>query len=230
MNTYKFTAAGLALAAAATLTGCAPDPAPETDAAPVIESVAMVPVLPDLHALSKEVDTTAAQAALSAGAPFAFAIPDGNVDACHTAVVTSDGKVWVMNRPGAAPSTGVALNTKFKEYACTARSSGTSATEIPDSVGVDIPTATDDPTVPDLSWLSDEVWRGSAQAAMRTEKPFMFGAPDGGVAACHSGLLLPDGVVWVMNKSGAAPAKGIALDRTKKTYGCRDGVPNGEGN
>ncbi|WP_165705166.1 hypothetical protein, partial [Mycobacteroides abscessus] len=110
------------------------------------------------------------------------------------------------------------------------RGSSTAAAETPDTVGMDIPPSPDGPTVPDLSWISTQVWLGVAQQAMKSGKPFLFGAPDGGVAACHTGLLMPKGDVWVMNKVGAPPAKGIALDRTKKTYGCRDGVPNGEGN
>ncbi|SKM35310.1 Uncharacterised protein [Mycobacteroides abscessus subsp. abscessus] len=232
MSKIPITAAGLALAAGLTLAGCSSGPAAqESGAAPVTANMSMVPVLPDLTDLSKQVDVAAAQAALSAGAPFAFSIPDGPEAACHSAVVDPDGKVWILNRSGAAPSTGIALSTKFKEYGCTSlRGGGTARTETPDGIGMDIPPAADGPTVPDLSWLSTAVWRGSAQVAMRTEKPFMFGAPDGGVAACHTGLLLPGGDVWVMNKIGAAPAAGVALDRTMKTYGCRDGAPNGEGN
>lgn len=229
MKYPKFTAAVAALAAV-TLTSCSTGPAAVIDSAPVTASVAMVPVLPDLHAIAPAVNVAGAQAALSSGAPFAFGIPAGGDLACHTAVVTPDGRVWIMNRPGGAPSTGVALSTKFKEYGCTGRGSSTAAAETPDTVGMDIPPSPDGPTVPDLSWISTQVWRGVAQQAMKSGKPFLFGAPDGGVAACHTGLLLPDGDVWVMNKVGAAPAKGIALDRTKKTYGCRDGVPNGEGN
>lgn len=229
MNTKKFIAAAVAAIAAVALAGCSTGPAPETDAAPATASAAMVPVLPDLHAISKEVDTAAAQAALSAGAPFAFAIPDGPDPACHTALVTPDGRVWIMNRPGAAPSTGVALSTKVKEYGCTARSGG-AWDETPDTVGTDIPTITDGPTVPDLRGLSTSVWRGAAQQAMRNGAPFLFGAPDGGVAACHTGLLMPDGDVWVMNKPGPAPVAGVALSERVKLYGCGGGATSEGGN
>lgn len=223
MSKIPITAAGLVLAAGLILAGCSTGPATqESGAAPVTANMSMVPVLPDLTDLSKQVDTAAAQAALDAGQPFAFGIPDGPEAACHSAVIDPGGKVWIMNRSGAAPSTGTALSTKFKEYGCTSlRGGGTARTETPDGIGMDIPPAADGPTVPDLSWLSTQVWRGSAQAAMRTKKPFLFGAPDGGIAACHTGLLLPTGDVWVMNVIGAAPAKGVALTKKADTYGCR---------
>ncbi|WP_174499484.1 hypothetical protein, partial [Mycobacteroides abscessus] len=181
MNTNKF--AALALAAGLILAGCSTGPDRRMGTAPVTAPAAMVPVLPDLHAFSPQVDVPAAQAALDARAPFAFSIPDGPDAACHSAVVTPDGTVWIMNRTGAAPSTGIALSSKFNEYGCTALGGSAAPAETPDGIGMDIPPAADGPTVPDLSWLSTQVWRGSAQAAMRTEKPFMFGAPDNGVAA-----------------------------------------------
>lgn len=230
MNIRYVVSAVAALASAVTLAGCSTGPSPETGTAPVTASAAMVPVLPDLRDISPQVDTAAAQAALSAGRPFAFSIPDGPEAACHSAVVTPDGKLWIMNRPGGAPSAGVALNSKVKEYSCTGRGSGTGATETPDTVGTDIPSAADGPPVPDLSGLSTSVWRGAAQQAMRTERPFLFGAPDGGVAACHTGLLMPNGDVWVMNRPGPAPVAGVALSERVKLYGCGGDAASEGGN
>ncbi len=212
MSTRRSTAAAgviAALATAVTVTACTTGPAPEPSTAPVTTSIAMVAVLPDLSWLSSKVDLPAAQAALRDGKPFAFSVADGDGDVCHTGLVTPDGQLWFLNA-APAPVGGAALNHAGKLMPCAA--SGVSTTA---------PSAARTDGVPDLSWLSREVDLGVAQAAMRAGRPFAFSAPDGGVAACHTGLLLPDGSVWVMNASGAAPTAGVALDRTKKTYGCR---------
>lgn len=215
--------ATLALAAATVLAGCSTGPAQESGTAPVTASVAMMPVLPDLHALSKEVDTTSAQAALDARVPFAFAIPDSGDPACHSAVIDPNGKVWILNHSGAAPVAGVALDRTLKEYGCTARGGG--GYETPGGISAPAPapasTAPRPEGVPDLSWLSTRVDLTAAGQAMKSGRPFMFGAPDNGVAACHTGLLLRTGDVWVMNVIGAAPATGVALTKKADTYGCR---------
>lgn len=218
-NTRRFVSAAVAALAAATLTACASGPATETGAAPVSTSIAMTPVLPDLSWFSNTVDLPAAQAALDAGRPFAFSVADGNGVACHTGVIDPNGGLWFLNA-APAPVGGAALNHAGKLMPCAA--SGVSTTA---------PSAARTDGVPDLSWLSSEVNVTAAGAAMRTGKPFAFGIPDGPQTACHSGLLLPDGVVWVMNKSGAAPAAGVALEKEMNAYGCSAvRLPGGEGN
>ncbi|SKR41387.1 Uncharacterised protein [Mycobacteroides abscessus subsp. abscessus] len=212
MNTRRSTAAAgvvAALATAVALTACSTGPAPEPSTAPVTTSIAMVPVLPDLSWLSSKVDLPAAQAALRDGKPFAFSVADGAGVVCHTGVIDPNGELWFLDR-APAPAAGAPMIRSAILFPCDGPGFGVPA----------LPAAR--PTdVPDLSWLSREVDLGVAQAAMRAGRPFTFGIPDGDVAACHTGLLLPDGSVWVMNTSGAAPTAGVALDRTKKTYGCR---------
>lgn len=76
------TAAGLALAAAVTLAGCAPDSAPETgDASAGPTAAAASPVL--------DTATTAPSIGSAIG-------PDG---ACHVVIRTNDGQLWLA--PGA---------------------------------------------------------------------------------------------------------------------------------
>lgn len=222
MSTRRSTAAAgviAALATAVTVTACTTGPAPEPSTAPVSTSIAMTPVLPDLSWLSNKVDITAAQAALHARVPFAFSVADGAGTVCHTGVIDPNGELWFLDR-APVPVEGAALNHAGKLMPCAA--SGVSTTA---------PSAARTDGVPDLSWLSSEVNVTAAGAAMKSGKPFAFGIPDGPQTACHSGLLLPDGVVWVMNKSGAAPASGVALEKEMNAYGCSAvRLPGGEGN
>jgi hypothetical protein len=166
--------------------------------------------MPDIGWLSDKVDRGAAHAALVAGRPFAFAVPDAAGAVCHTAVVDPVGTVWFLNQ-ATAPVSGALMTQAGKLFGC-------STPTAPSGAGMDIPPSKDGPTLPKS--LPADVYRGVAQQAMRNGKPFIFGVPDGPQSACHTGLLLPDGQVWVMNKSGAAPLAGIALDRTLETYGC----------
>jgi hypothetical protein len=232
MSTNKITAALVALAAAAVLAGCSTGPAPDTSAAaPASSTVAAAPTLPNLDWLSDRVDLTAAKAALTSGRPFAFAIPDGTGAVCHTGVVTPDGALWFLYR-STAPVEGAALRHAGKLFGCTGPGMNTPGGE-PEAVTPATPygpTTAAGPTVPDMSWLSKRVDLGAAQRAMREGKPFIFGLPDGDIT-CHTGLLLPDGGVWVMNRSGSAPVAGVALDLDDlKQYGCRAGTPNQGGN
>ncbi|MDO3110480.1 hypothetical protein [Mycobacteroides abscessus] len=61
----------------------------------------------------------AAQAAAAAeGRPFFYALPSDADPACHSAVRLPDGQVWVMNTPGSAPVTGIALSKTVNAYGC----------------------------------------------------------------------------------------------------------------
>lgn len=211
-------AATLAALAAVTLAGCSTGPAPATGEAHVTANASMVPVLPDLSRFSTNVDLVAAQAALDDGRPFAFSAADGNGVVCHTGVIDPNGALWFLDR-APAPVEGAPLIHSALLFPCNGPGFGTPPLPAARTVAV-----------PDLSWLSGEVDLGLAQASTAAGRPFLFGVPDGGVAACHTGLLLPGGEVWVMDEIGAAPAAGVALDRTMKTYGCRDGAPSGKGN
>lgn len=132
-----------------------------------------------------------------------------------------DARPWFVSA-APAPTVGAVMNRAGKLMPCV----GNGVVK-PNSAGMEIPPSADGPAVPDLVWLSTEVWRGTAQAAMRNGMPFMFAAPSGGVAACHTGLLLPSGEVWVMNRSGAAPTEGVALARDRDQYACGDRVRPG---
>ncbi|SIJ93477.1 hypothetical protein [Mycobacteroides abscessus] len=77
--------------------------------------------VPDLSWLSTAVDQTAAQRAMRAGVPFAFAVPSGGVTACHSAVLMPDAAVWVLNEAGPVPIGGTPLDRTVKENGCSAR-------------------------------------------------------------------------------------------------------------
>lgn len=235
------TAAGLALAAAVTLAGCSTGPSPETGAAPVSSTVAAPALAPQkvtLDELPAWVDTIAARDAGVAGQPFVFPERDagGGSSACHTYMLMPNSDVWILNRPDTAPVAGMAMSPRRDLYGCGDRGFGWSTWETrrtEERVPTTAPTAPVMPRpegVPDLSWLSSEVDLNAAQTAMKAGLPFMFAAPSGGVAACHSAVLMPTGQVWVLNEIGAVPIGGAALSETKKAYGCRTSTPNPGGN
>ncbi|WP_018601050.1 hypothetical protein [Mycobacterium sp. 155] len=227
MSITKIATAAALLAAAVTLTaGCSTGSAHEHHAAPVSSTAAVAPTLPNLRELSPEVDTVAARGALDHGAPFIFGIPDGPEPACHSAVVDPAGRVWILNRVGAAPATGVALTDTVEEYGCT-------GVAMPPGTSIPAPApasaAVHPAGVPDLSRWSTQVDLTAAGRAMKAGQPFMFAMPAGDTAACHSAALLPPGAVWVMNVSGPAPVAGVALSDVTAAYGCRTGmqIPGG---
>lgn len=82
-------------------------------------------------------------------------------------------------------------------------------------------------TIPDLTSLGAEgLDRPFAEAALEAGMPVLLGLPDGGNAACHSLLLLPEptavgGIgMYIYNESGPT-TEGKALDREDMNlYGC----------
>ncbi|MDO2981362.1 hypothetical protein [Mycobacteroides abscessus] len=148
-----------------------------------------------------ELDTVAATAALTTGRPFLVGLPDGGNDRCHAALLTPDDPdVWILNR-SSTPTEGAALERELLQYGCGA--------------GMDIPRPS--PNAPAPTLPLDTAARDAAQ---RDGKPFLYGLPSGPVAACHTAVVLPDGMTWILNRSGGATVAGDALDQDMKEYGC----------
>lgn len=221
-------AAALAVATI-TVTGCSTGPAPQNPTAPsrTVAVPAPAPQRVSLDDLPAWVDTIGARDAAEAGQPFLFPEREagGGSAACFTYMRMPNSDVWVLNHPDTAPVAGMAMSPRRELYGCGDRSFGWSTWEARRGGGeqarTSSPAVSPRPEgVPDLSWLSNEVDLNAAQQAMRQGLPFMFAVPSGGVAACHSAVLMPDGRVWVLNETGPVPIGGAALDRTLKEYGC----------
>lgn len=217
-----------------TLAGCAADPAPSQTATPTSTAAAPAPVpalAPQKVALDQLpvwVDTIGARDAAASGAPFIFAeSTEGDTEvACHTMLRMPDGAIWIMNRPGAAPVAGVAMSPRRDLYGCGNRGFSwqtwdrLSTVPRPHTPSPGTPAAHRPEGVPDLAWFSTEVDLTAAGDSVKAGVPFIFAIPGGGVAACHTAVMLPDGKVWIMNKSGHAPLGGIPLNAEKKSYNC----------
>lgn len=80
--------------------------------------------LPSQRPDNSVLDTAAQAAAARDGVPYIYGIPDGPSAACHTGVRLPDGTGWVLNSPGAAPTTGMALSKTVNSYGCTGRGEG----------------------------------------------------------------------------------------------------------
>ncbi|SRX96092.1 hypothetical protein MSP7336_04367 [Mycobacterium shimoidei] len=227
-------AAAIAIAAV-TLTSCTTDPAPKS-AAPSSATVAAPALAPQkigVDDLPAWVDIVGARDAAASGQPFVFPERDegGQVSACRTYMRMPDGAVWILNHPDTAPVGGTAFSPRRDLLGCGDRGFGLDSWEtrrdaFAIAAAVPAPTSPRPEGVPDLSSLSTAVDQTAAQRAMRAGLPFMFAAPSGGVTACHSAVLMPDGNVWVLNETGPVPIGGAPLDRTVKEYGCsaRGGV------
>ncbi|MBX8687419.1 hypothetical protein GO011_08245 [Mycobacterium sp. 20091114027_K0903767] len=149
-----------------------------------------------------KLDEAAATAALESGRPVLVGLPDGAVPACHSALlVPGDPAPWILNRSGAAPTEGTALNREILQYGC-------------DS-GVERPTPRTAVPAP-LTPLN----QAAARAALERGVPYIWAIPNGPEAACHTGVMLPGYERWTLNRAGGAPVEGVALDRRFKGYGC----------
>lgn len=217
---YKIGAAlALAAAAAVTLTACDPGPGEQAAATgsaegPSPSTVQQIAGGGDLPPHGKAVDAVRYAAAMKAGVPYIYGIPDGPQSACHTGLVIPAGLSgageWIHNFGGAATVAGSPFTAGpgLAQYGC---SFDRPPAEKPsDGTGYANP---GDVARPDLQ-----------EKAAAEGRPFFYAMPSGGVAACHSAVRLPDGSVWVMNVSGEAPVTGIALSKTVNAYGCGSGV------
>lgn len=222
-----------ALATAAILTTACGTPRTIHDAGPSPSSVpvaapALAPQQIAIDDLPVWVDGIGARDAAAAGQPFVFPERDdgGKAAACHTYMRMPDGAVWILNHPDTAPVAGVALSPRQDLRGCGDRGFGWASWEARRAAltNTPAPSAPRPEGVPDLSWISTAVDLTAAQRAMRAGLPFMFAVPSGGVAACHSAVLMPDAAVWVLNENGSVPIGGTALSATLKDYGCNSGV------
>lgn len=153
---------------------------------------------------AERIDTVAAHAALESGRPFLVGLPDGGNDRCHSALlVPGDPKPWILNA-SAVSSAGRAMDRDLLQYGCTRAVMPGDGTVAP---------------VPPLD-------QPAARAAMKSGVPYIYGLPDGGEPACHTAVMLPGEVRWVLNRPGGAPVEGAALDQTYKEFGC---TSRGEG-
>ncbi|EUA41679.1 hypothetical protein I549_0214 [Mycobacterium avium subsp. avium 2285 (R)] len=128
-------------------------------------------------------------------------LPDGPVEACHTALlVPGDPRPWFLNRD-AVPVTGTALETDYAQVGCSGRS-------VPASTTAAAPIAPMD--------------TAAAAAARREGKPFIYAIPDGTNPVCNAAVIV-DGEKWFLNRSGGPRAAGDALARIHDGYGCTAG-------
>lgn len=150
---------------------------------------------------AEQLDTVSAHAALTDGRPVLVGLPDGDNPTCHSALlVPGDEKVWILNSPSIS-SAGHALSREQLQYGCGA--------------GMEIPTPRVPVPVPILP-----LNQPAARAAMKSGVPYIYGLPSGPEPACHTAVMLPGEVRWVLNRSGGPTVAGDALDRTYKEYGC----------
>lgn len=217
----KLTVAGLALAAALTATACGPA-TPSTYGTPSSAACTQGPGEPPcpggagvwrpsnadsaIFAAQRfgaeRIDIVTAHAALEAGRPVMVGLPDGGNDACHTLLlVPGDPKVWILNT-SAVSSAGRAMDRDLLQYGCT---------------GAVMPG--DGPVAPAPNPPLDQP---AARAAMAAAVPYIWAWPSGSTEACHTAVMLPTWDRWIMNRQGAAPVEGVALDRTYKEYGCTE--------
>lgn len=192
----KLTPATAALAAALTLAACSQ--APEFIPAPDGSIALTVPTL----AAAPGMDRAVAESALRAGRPFLVALPGDGGGACHSALLLpGDAQPWIVNRSGEALPEGAVLDRDIAQYGCSGRT--TPATGVAGR-----------PTAP----------MDSAAAVTRAREanaPVIYAVSGDGVTACNTGVALPTGATWFLNRSGEVSATGDALSDVQQLYGCR---------
>lgn len=147
------------------------------------------------------IDEAAAGNALESGRPVLVALPDGDNPLCHAALlVPGDEKPWILNSSSISTA-GTAMERTLLQYGCGA--------------GMEIPTPRVPVPVPVLP-----LDQPAARAAMAAKVPYIYGLPSGPTADCHTAVMLPGEVRWVLNRSGGPTVAGDALDRNFKEYAC----------
>lgn len=201
----KLIGTGVALVAVTvTLTGCT---STETAAAPSTSTSAPVTSAADevIHHVvglgAKDLDATAARGALETGRPVLVGLPQGPVEACHSALlVPGSAAPWILNT--AIQPEGAAFESDYAQVGCSGRSVPASTTAPAPTAGMDT---------------------AAAEAARREGRPFIYALSNGLNPVCNVGVRLADGTEWFLNRSGGPRAAGDALARIQDGYGCAAG-------
>lgn len=196
MKKKLISAGALAAAAVFTLTAC--DTTAETVSAPSSRTAPTVTV-PELR-LATGMDRAAAEAALKAGRPFLVGLPDGPVEACHTALlVPGSAAPWILNGP--IKPEGAAFEKDLAQVGCSGRS-------VPSTAPAAAPAAAMD--------------TAAAEAAKAKGRPFIYALPDGNNPNCNAAVIV-DGEKWFLNRSSGPTTSGNALSKVQRGYGCTAG-------
>ncbi|WP_170092307.1 hypothetical protein [Mycobacteroides abscessus] len=211
MNTKQYIApVGVAALAAATMltTSCG---APTETSAASSSSATAAPSSAD-EALrrvalygAERMDRAAARAALEAGKPFLVGLPDGGVEACHSALLLpGDVRPWILNESAVRVAGNALMAERLQTYGCGVSESAPPASIPAPATGTAMDTA-------------------AADAAAAQGRPFIYSIPDGTNPVCNVGVRLADGTEWFLNRSGGPRAAGDALARIQDGYGCTAG-------
>lgn len=201
----KLIVIGVALAAVTvTLTGCtstASVSSPSTSTSAPVTSAADEAIRHAVGLGATGLDGTAARGALETGRPVLVGLPQGPVEACHSALlVPGSAAPWILN--AAIKAEGAPFETDYAQVGCSGRS-------VPASATASAPTAAMNTAV--------------AEAAKAKGRPFIYAIPDGANPVCNVGVRLADGTEWFLNRSSGPRATGDALGRVQKQYGCTAG-------
>ncbi|OBB53114.1 hypothetical protein [Mycolicibacterium fortuitum] len=192
-----------ALAAATMLTGCTaagPASAPSTSTSAPITSAADEAIRHAVGLGAKGLDAAAARGALESGKPVLVGLPDGPVEACHSALlVPGSAAPWILNGP--IKPEGAVFESDYAQVGCSGRS-------------VPAPTTAPAPVA--------AMNTSAAEAAKAKGRPFIYSLPDGNNPNCNAAVIV-DGEEWFLNHRGGARATGDALGRVQKQYGCTAG-------
>lgn len=207
MNTKKYIApVGVAALAAATMltTACgAPTEtraASSSSSATAASSSAAEAIRHVVGIGAKNLDATAARRALESGRPVLVGLPQGPVEACHSALlVPGSAAPWILNT--SIKPEGSAFETDFAQVGCSGRSVPASTTAPAPAAGMDT---------------------AAAEAAAAQGRPFIYAIPDGNTSDCNVAVIV-GGEEWFLNHRGGARATGDALGRVQKQYGCTAG-------
>ncbi|MBF6387101.1 hypothetical protein IU444_23530 [Nocardia farcinica] len=201
----KHTAAGVLAVAGTLALTAACTPVNEVTSAPSSPSVSATSAANEAirHAVglgAKGLDATAARGALESGKPVLVGLPDGPVEACHSALlVPGSAAPWILNT--SIKPEGAAFETDFAQVGCSGRS-------VPASTTAPAPTAAMDTT--------------AAEAAKAKGRPFIYALPDGLNSVCNVAVIVGD-EEWFLNRSTGPSAKGDALSQIQRGYGCTNG-------
>ncbi|OBK09602.1 hypothetical protein A5637_29235 [Mycolicibacterium fortuitum] len=211
MNTKKYIApVGVAALAVATMLTTACGAPTETRAASTSSSATAASSSAD-EALRRVVpygaermDRAAARAALEAGKPFLVSLPDGGVEACHSALLLpGDARPWILNESAVRVAGNALMAERLQTYGC--------------GVSESVPSASIPAPAPDTAMDT-----AAAESARAAGRPFIYALPDGLNSVCNVAVIVGD-EEWFLNRSTGPSAKGDALSQIQRGYGCTNG-------